>query len=830
MLFVGVVRPLLSAEEPLALPALPPSLRPSALIGHPLSERQPLIVGAITDSFPYCYAGEDQKWTGFAVDLLDAVTRVMNLKIQRVVLPGREHQERFRRGEFDLLQSFSQTAERETYVEFSVPFLTLQGAIFVRKRGSPIKTLADFNGRRFAIIGVSSIAERFLRDSGIIVQGVAVDSAAEGLGLVESGECAGVFASQLTALSTIEREKFRNVVQFGPPLADYDIRHCFAVHKGDAQLLARLNEGLAILHRNGEFDRIYRHWFSRFGSPLIALEQVVAYAAAIFALAFAAALGGFLHQRALRRRIARQAEELSVQQALLQTLYDNIPMAMCVLASDPDGFRVLSINRQAEAYVGLPAAQAAKRLLSELPMDSEWTTHLAELLQRGLSARGYVREERRLALARKRLIFTLVPMTPDTAGHTRLCVLAEDITERRNLDEEIAQSRKLRAVGELVGGIAHEFNNLLTPIMLKIGEIQLDWAHDERLVGETRLISEAVKRSAELTRRLLTFGRKSDARIEEVRLASVVDTCFSLLRLTMDRRIVWQQAIPPELPPLVFNATDLNQIILNLVINARDTLLEKLALQPGEWTPSIRVEALLLPAGTVTRLEGPPSVRQVLGWQRLTIRDNGMGMSPEVRERIFEPFFTTKDVGQGTGLGLATVWHLVTAISGRIEVESAPGQGTAFHVFLPMIPSARPNAIAQPPARPADANHARIFVAEDDPMVANAITTSLRRAGHTVTHLTDGAASWQQLRDHGGDFDLLILDVNMPGLDGIELAQRMRGPGRYAGPIMIISGRLSSDDLKQLADTQIDSVLNKPFAIGELLGAVRDCLHPSGYR
>ena len=797
---------------------------PVPLVVQPLAERQVLVVGASTDSFPYGYIGDDGVWTGFAGDLLNAVARVMNLRIQRVAMPGRQLHDRFRKGEFDFLQALSQTPDRESYAEFSVPFLTLQGAIFVQKRGGQIDTLADFNGRRFALVGEDSIGAKFLRDRGLSAEITYVGSTLEGLRLVESGDCAGVFLSQLTALSVIERYGLHNLAMFGDPLPNYDIRHCFALHRGDAQLLARLNEGLAILHSTGEFDQIHNRWFGRFTSPVVSRQQVVTYSSWALLVALVAAVGGLLHQRKLRHRISGQAAELATQEALLRTLYDNIPMAMCVLEVDPAGCRVLSVNRQAEGLFDRPAAQILGQPLSALSPDSEWIVHLTELLQRGLASHKHLREERRLPLAHKRYIFTLVPITPGAAGHARLCVLAEDVTERRNLDEEIAQSRKLRAVGELVGGIAHEFNNLLTPIMLKVGQIELDWAHDPALIAETRLIAEAVQRSSELTQRLLTFGRKGNQKIAEVHLGSIVNNCFSLLRLTMDRRIEWQQDIPPDLPPIYFSATDLNQIILNLVINARDTVLDKLAAVQFGWVPAIRVEAKLLPAGAMTRVEGNPSARQIIGWQRLTISDNGMGMPPEVRERIFEPFFTTKDVGKGTGLGLATVWHIVTAASGRIEVESTPGQGTAFHIYLPMVQAPRSGSVSPVAPVPAGLARARIFFAEDDALVAAAVTTALRRADHQVFHLSDGSTAWQHLQEHFGDYDLLILDVNMPGLDGIELARRVRITGQYTGRTMIASGRLGSDDLKQLAEARVDCIIDKPFDVAELLLALRKCL------
>jgi len=802
---------------------------PASLVSRqklPLAQRHPLVVGATSDSFPHSYTGPDGHWTGFAADVLDAVARIMRLDLQRVPAPGIEIHRRFSEGEFDMLQTYSQTSERDEYTDFSVPFLTLQGTVFVQKHGGPVKKLTDLNGRRFAVIGHGSIGERFLRDQGLQVEALYVSSSEEALRLVNDGRCAGTFLSQLTALSVIQRIGLRNVEIFGEPFADYDIRHCFAVHKGDTLLLARLNEGLAILNRTGEFQIIYEHWFGSLESSAVTHRLVIRYGTILLAVIVFSLLAAWSYRRVLKKMIAAQTTELSAQKALLQALYDNIPMAVCLLESRPEGLRILSINRQAEPWMGIPVRLAEQQLLHQIANPPEWVRELAGLLSTQPASEQLVREERRLGETHKRIIFSLVPMQPSPEGLPRLCVLGEDVTERRTLDEEIGQSRRLRAIGELVGGIAHEFNNLLTPITLKTGEIQLDWPNDARLHGELHLIAEAAQRAAELTRRLLTFGRKSEDRVEEVYLGSVVTSCFALLKLTVDRRIVWETAIPSDLPPINFNPTDLNQIILNLVLNARDTLMEKFtSLPPDGWTPTIHVEAENLPAAAVARLEpAVPSRRQILGWQRLTVRDNGMGMSNPIRERIFEPFYTTKDVGMGTGLGLATVWHLVTEVSGRIEVESTPGRGSSFHVFLPMYAgkaTVEPTAIS--PERPAPGT-GRIFLAEDDEMVASAVTSSLRRTGYSLTHETNGASAWQHLQAHFESYDLVMLDVNMPGLDGIALAKRIRGSGQFRGRIMVVSGRLGSDDLQEISAAKVDCVLNKPFRINELLESVRNCL------
>ncbi len=813
----------LAAAAARAAPEPAATRRPN--LTRPLSERQPLVVGVTTDSFPYGYIDKDGRCTGFTVDLLDAVARVMNLRIIRVTAEGRVMQQRFRDGEFDFLQALSQTAEREVYGDFSVPYLTLQGALFVRKSSTPIHTLDDLNGEKFAVIGAGSIGEQFLRDHHLRVEPVYVSSTEDALRRVERGECAATFGSLLTALSAMERRNLRDIQVFDRPFADYDIRHCFVVHKGDARVLARLNEGLAILQRTGEYNRIYDQWFGHFTAPMISRQQVINYGVALLAVAFVAASAGFLHQRALRHRITRQAAELASQQALLRALYDNIPFSMCVLEAAPEGPRVLSINRQAGPYFGVLPGDAAGRLVRELPMDREWAACLGELLQPGRGTAELVREERNLETLRRRIVVTLVPLAPGPTGHARLCLLAEDVTERRSLDDEIAQSRKMRAVGELVGGIAHEFNNLLTPIALKTGQIRLEWPHDQRLHEEIGLIAGAVQRAADLTRRLLTFGHKSEVRAEAVRIATVVDSCFALLRLTVDRRIDWENEVPSDLAPLYLNPTDLNQVVLNLVLNARDTLLEKLAGEPANWTPTIRVEAVHIPVGASPQVPGWKGPGDLLGWQRLTVRDNGLGMATEVCERIFEPFYTTKEVGRGTGLGLAIVWQLVHDSGGRIEVESKPGLGTAFHVFLPVTPVPAATAGPAQPQSRSPLGKARILLAEDEELVARTVTVALERAGHSVHHEPDGAAAWHHLQERFADYDVLVLDMNMPGINGLELTRRIRASHRYSGPIVIMSGRIDADEMEQLTAAQVTCVLNKPFDIAKLQAAVRHSLN-----
>lgn len=815
---------LCSTQGPVLAQSNPP---PPVLTSTPAS-RDPVVVGTASDNFPYGYANEKNELTGFAVDLLDAVARVMDLRLQRVADTTLALHARFVAGEFAVLQSYSQTPERDVFAEFSVPYLTLPGCVYIRKADSPIRHWEDFAGREFAVIGERSIGEKFLRERGLRVLPIHVNSAEEGLRLVEKGDCAGVFVSYFTALAVIKTQHLANLARFGDLLSEYEVRHCFAVHRGNGPLLAQINEGLAILQRTGEYRRIYDKWFGRYESQVFTREQVIGYVAAALALALAATMWGLLRQRTLRRRIALQAAELVEQEALLKALYDNIPIALAVIEASTGGYRVLTINRPAEEIFGVTAKAVVGQRLEAVTLNADWKQHLDELLQRWPVGSDLVREEHKLSIARKLLIVSLIPLSSSTAGNKRLCILAEDVTERRELDEEVSQSRKLRAVGELVGGIAHEFNNLLTPVMLQIGGIQADWPGDVRLHQALDVINRAMTRAAELTRRLLTFGRRSERRFEPIEISAVVTSCFELLRQTIDRRIVLEKKLQENLSPLVFNSADLHQVLLNLLLNARDTLLEKIAHAPSHWQPLIVVEVTALPPDAVS-LATIRNQGHLAGWQRLTVRDNGLGISPEVKERIFEPFFTTKEVGQGSGLGLATVWHVVTEAGGRVDVDSEAGKGSSFHIYLPVWSALASTHRVAPPPAPKAAAALRILLAEDDDLVARTVIASLRRSGHTVTYFSQGVSAWEHLREHSADFDLLIFDVNMPGIDGIELSRRVRGSLRFTGKILIISGRLTSQNMDALTDANVDSLLPKPFTPDQLMEAVgRACESKSG--
>ena len=278
---------------------------------------QAITVGTATESYPFSYQGSDNQCEGFAVDLLDAVARAMSIKIKRINAPASELAELFQQGNLDMLQSFSPSPGREAFADFSVHYMALQGGYFVRKNDTRFQNPTELNNAEVAIPGFSSIGEKYLRDNGITARLVHTHSVKESLHELNVGKHDAAFAARLSALAYIDRDHLDNIKALGQPLVGYDVRNCFAVRKGDAILLARLNEGLAIVNRNGEYTTIYSKWFGQYEKPTINHEQVVVYVASSLALGLLAALLGLVRQRTLRKRLARQAHRIAESEAIL---------------------------------------------------------------------------------------------------------------------------------------------------------------------------------------------------------------------------------------------------------------------------------------------------------------------------------------------------------------------------------------------------------------------------------------------------------------------------------------------------------------------------------
>jgi len=389
--------------------------------------------------------------------------------------------------------------------------------------------------------------------------------------------------------------------------------------------------------------------------------------------------------------------------------------------------------------------------------------------------------------------------------------IARDMSERQALEAQLLQSQKLEGIGRLAGGIAHDFNNLLTVINATADLALQTLPPDSPVRSDFDEIRTAGVRAATLTGQLLAFSRRQVVRQEVLDLAVVTVNFSSLLRRVIGEDIQLDLQTPDSPAWVSADPGHLEQILLNLTLNARDAM-------PLGGRVTIAVAPVQLDAAFTSR--HPTTV--VGPHIRLAVRDTGCGMSEEVQLRAFEPFFTTKEVGQGSGLGLATVYGLIKQMNGTIWLQSALGEGTTIEMYFPTALPPAP-AAPEPSGTSVSPGHETILVVEDEAAIRMVAKRVLERAGYTVRVAADAEAAIQMLEHDDTPPALLLTDVVMPGMDGNELAELMAP--RFPQMRVLLTSGYSQELLAQRAAGESPfPLLSKPYSMDSLLTAVRDAL------
>jgi PAS domain S-box-containing protein len=396
---------------------------------------------------------------------------------------------------------------------------------------------------------------------------------------------------------------------------------------------------------------------------------------------------------------------------------------------------------------------------------------------------------------------------------TRLVGVALDVTARRELEGQLRHAQKMESVGRLAGGIAHDFNNLLTAITGHGDILAQTLARDDPGQADVAAINAAAARAAALTRQLLAYGRQSLLHPEPIDLNAVVSDIEPMLRRLIGEDVALRTELAPDLGWVQADAGQLDQVILNLVVNARDAL-------PAGGTITLATEnADLDEAGVADH----PGVRPG-SYVRVSVSDTGVGMDQATLGRIFEPYFTTKDRGRGTGLGLATVLGIVEQSGGYIDVTSEVDAGTTFHLYLPRHSPPTTGATAETgSARAPQGGHETVLLAEDEESVRRLAAMILERNGYRVITAADGEAALEAAAAHDGRIDLLLTDVIMPGLNGRDLANRF-APLHPEARILFMSGYAGEALSEQGALDPSVAFLAKPFVPAALARKVREVL------
>jgi len=507
----------------------------------------------------------------------------------------------------------------------------------------------------------------------------------------------------------------------------------------------------------------------------------------------------------------RARSQLAAQEAQYRILVENATDQIFVIDAD---LRVRSVNGAAARFLRRDAAEVAGKALHEL-FPPEVAEQFRVDIQRVLASDQAVITQSTIDLGAgtRHLLTTLSPLPRSPAGAPGGVIgVSRDVTEIRTLEQQLRQSQKMDALGRLAGGVAHDFNNLL--VLINNYAAFLIEALDE---GDPRQedaveILKAGERAASLTHQLLAFSRQEVIEPRRMSVHRVVGELERMLRRMLGEDIKLELGLDSPRTQVIASPGAMDQILLNLAINARDAM-------PGGGTLSIQTREVELNSSGGEQI-GPLAPGRYL---RLSVADNGTGMSPEVQEHLFEPFYTTKGEGRGTGLGLATVYGIVKQLGGDVQIRSTEGVGTTMVVFLPAVQGTTSNLPTITRPSRTDLTPLSVLLVEDDEKVRRMTARILSSHGFIVQEAADGSEALALAEQPGNIVDLLITDVVMPNLSGPAVAREIlnRFPGK---PVVFISGYAQSKSLAELMTMPKVRFLPKPFSPTELLSKIDELI------
>ena len=783
-----------------------------------LGARPHYVVGIDREFPPYSFVDRQGRVGGFTVDVVRAVADVMGFEIELRAGTFAEIVAGLENGEIDIIPHLSPSPELEQKFAFTLPLLQLSDAIFVRDDVIGVFTAAHIAGREALVWQAGAIRELLDRRD-IRPEIIDEASVAETLRRLAAGESDCALVPHLTGLQLASDLRLSNLRIAGPPIQSYERSLSFAVRSADSRLLERLEDGLTLATKTQRFSELYNSWFG-VRDEAISAAALTRWLVWITLPLLTLILLAVFWSISLRRTVARRTAELRESEERLEGILDNAPMM--IYMKDAMG-RYLVVNREFEKLVGQHRHQVRDAT------DSKFFTPLQVAELRALDARvfatGDVLEcQEVFSTPRGARTFRSVrfPLHHADGSVYAVCAINADVTDQKQAEEEkkkleaqIQQAQKLESLGVLAGGIAHDFNNLLMGILGNTGLALLELDPDSPVRSHLRDVERTSKRAADLCKQMLAYSGKGRFVVQPLDISQLVIDMTHLLQVSISKKATLDEDFTPGLPAFEADATQIRQVVMNLITNASE------ALGDDSGTIAIRTgvkqcdAAYLAQTYLAEQLEPGPYVF-------LEVRDSGSGMDRETRERIFDPFFSTKFAGRG--LGLAATLGIVRGHQGALEVESAPGQGTVFRVLFPASEKPAAATAAESDAGAEAAPDAgTILVVDDEVMVLTIARQVLERAGYRVLTANDGEEGLEIFQRRAKDISLVLLDATMPRMDGDETFRRMRdvkGDLR----VLLTSGYNEKEATRELAGPGLAGFIQKPYAPAALLSKVREVM------
>lgn len=508
--------------------------------------------------------------------------------------------------------------------------------------------------------------------------------------------------------------------------------------------------------------------------------------------------------------------EQEESQSLLDFALDSSPVGVALHDSE---LRIVRVNAAMATMTGLPASAHRGKTIDQIASD-DIVDVIKPMLQRVLMTSEPVLNvplsDTNAAdpMRERHFLWSFFPV--GLSGSTRgVGAVVLETTQYRQLEEQLLQSQKMEAVGRLAGGVAHDFNNMLTAVKSYSELVLADMSPDSQQGADMREIIKAADRATALTRQLLAFSRQQVLRPSIVDLNATIDGLCKMLQRVIGGNIELACVLGPDLWTVTADPTELERVIVNLALNSRDAMPDGGRLTIA--TSNLRIDEEY----ANTHADAAPG-----HYAMIAVTDTGSGMSREVREKLFEPFFTTKGKGEGTGLGLSTVYGIVKQFGGFVWVYSEPGRGTTFKVYLPRADQA-PVRFTPTPRRNRRVGSETILLVEDNAEVRQVATRILRRNGYRVLEAVNGADALRVYESEPASVDLVVTDIVMPEMGGAELAERIREVQPDAR-FLFTSGYTEDAVMRQSFLTAGEAFIEKPFTPASLAQKARETLDSPG--
>lgn len=781
-----------------------------------------IIVGSELDYPPYAMVDANGQADGFSVDLIKAVAKETGLELRFRVGPWSQIKDMLEHGEIDALPLVAYSRERDQVFDFTAPHTISYASVFLRKNAKGIHSIHGLRGKE-VIVMQSDSSHELVVNNGITDKITLTKSLGDAFLLLAAGKHDFVVAPKLTGLLLLQKLGIDSIEPFGPLLEAYGKGYSFAVRKGNKELLEHLDRGLNLIKANGEYDKIYDKWFGHLEPKPLIPENIRSALIIAGTIAIISLLIFLLWNLSLKKQVATRTRELLYEKKMAQQ-YLHTLKAM-VVALDAEG-NITLINEKACEVLGWAEQEAMGKnwfeyFIPESQRD-EVRHYFKQIIDADLEALEFVENHIIDKQGNEHLIAWHNSYITDNQGRiTGALSSGEDITETRKsenkikeLQDQFHQAQKMEAIGTLVGGVAHDFNNILAGITGNLYLLKQAVKDNGKAVKRVNSIEALSFRAADMIKQLLTFSRKNESSMQALRLSSFLKESVKLYKPSLPENIRINQNINATDLVIKADANQIQQAMLNLINDAKDAL-------EGRSNPEISISLDQFDAPPAFRHKHPSLEGEVFACIRVS--DNGQGIQPAAIPHLFEPFFTTKEVGKGTGLGLAMVHGSIESHGGIIEVESTPDSGTTFSIYLPVIEQENAEDTSAAAKEPAHGQQETILLVDDESVITGTGRDVLESLNYQVYTAANGQQAVDLFTAHAHQIDLVILDVVMPIMGGKEAARTMR----HIKPDLKVIFSTGYDSTSKPEDMQrktSDPVIAKPFQASELSHLIRKVL------